>query len=241
MIYLIDDNQNNQRENLGIDFVNDESYAAVLTVVDKIEKRGLRDLSNLQFLNDAACILLHSSTEDYDFENELFISGSRTNVIKIVENIAEEGDNIPLVLFSNGMSETVYNYESTPCFIHQINKNLFYSHLYDFVENYKQSGNIEMRILAWGKNFQSKEISTLADILLQPAIYCDGTDLFQTNLVSDAQTSLEKFISLAFGSDNVCDILKNLEHAPITVSEFRNKVNRITESYLKYGKNIYPW
>ena len=107
MIYLIDDNQNRHRENIGINFVNDEIYADILTTLEKIEKRSLSDLSHLNFLKDADCILLHYSTEDYNFDNESFISGSRTNVVKIVESIAEEGDKIPLVLFSNGMGEAI--------------------------------------------------------------------------------------------------------------------------------------
>lgn len=241
MIYLIDDNQNKQRENLGIDFVNDETFAEVLTSVEKIEKRGLTELSHLDFLNDAACILLHQSTEDYDFEANSFISGSRTNVIKIVESIAQEGDVVSLALFSNGMSETVYNYKITPNFVQQINKNLFYSHLYDFVDYYKQSGKIEMRILAWGKNFQSKEVSELAGNLLGKLAYINGSDIFEIKSVADEQNSLLQFIELSLVKDNAADVLRNLEEDPLTVNEFRDKLNRITESFLKYGKNIYPW
>ena len=112
MIYLIDDNQNRHRENIGIDFI-DKVFADVLTSVEKIEKRALSDLSHLEFLNDADCILLHYTTEDYDFENNLFISGSRTNAVKIVESIAEEGDKIPLVLFSNGWEKPLLTMKTT--------------------------------------------------------------------------------------------------------------------------------
>lgn len=241
MIYLIDDNQNRHRENIGIDFIDKGVFADVLTSVEKIEKRALSDLSHLDFLNDADCILLHYTTEDYDFENNLFISGSRTNAVKIVESIAEEGDKIPLVLFSNGMGEAVVNNDNNVTYIREINKNVFYSRLYDFVEHYKNRGSIELRILAWGKNFQSKEVSSLANLLLGLLTHCKADDLFDITLFANRQKEFQRFIELSLVQDDISAIWKSLKNNPITVNELRNKINLINESFLKYGKNIYPW
>lgn len=241
MIYLIDDNQNRHRENIGIHFINEGVFADVLTVVEKIEKRALSDLSHLSFLENARCILLHYSTEDYNFETDSFISGSRTNAIKIVESIAEEGDKIPLVLFSNGMGEAGFDNSSHVTFIREINKNIFYEHLYDFVEYHKNTGNIELRILAWGKNYQSKEVSTLANSLLGLLAYYKGDSMLDINLFVDSRKELLRLVELSSVQDDVLDILANFNNNPITVNEFREKINLINESFLKYGKNIYSW
>ena len=241
MIYLIDDNQNRHRENIGINFVNDEIYADILTTLEKIEKRSLSDLSHLNFLKDADCILLHYSTEDYNFANESFISGSRTNVVKIVESIAEEGDKIPLVLFSNGMGEAIIDNKNNIRFIREINKNVFYSRLLDFIEYCKNTGNIEMRILAWGKNYRSKEVSTLGALLLNKLVYSKGDDIFDIMFFADVQLEFQRFIELSLTKDDISVILEDLKNNPVTINEFREKINLIIESFLKYGKNIYPW
>lgn len=241
MIYLIDDNQNWHRENIGINFVNDEVYADVLMTIEKIEKRALSDLSHLDYLKEADCILLHYSTEDYDFDNEFFISGSRTNVVKIVESIAEEGDKIPLVLFSNGMGEPIVDDKDNIRFIREINKNVFYSHLFDFIEHYKKSGKIELRIVAWGKNYVSKEISALGVLLLDKLAYLKGDDKFDIKFCADIQSELQRFIELSLTKDDISVILEDLKNNPVTINEFREKINLIIESFLKYGKNIYPW
>jgi hypothetical protein len=53
------------------------------------------------------------------------------------------------------------------------------------------------------------------------------------------QTSLQSFIELAFPDRDYSGIINYLEDNPRTISEFRRKINQITESFAKYGKNIY--
>lgn len=45
-------------------------------------------------------------------------------MVKIVESISEEGDKIPLVLFSNGMGEAMLD-KNNISFIREINKTIF--------------------------------------------------------------------------------------------------------------------
>jgi len=242
MIYLIDDNQSGQRlRQYNISFVEEDYFNGYLTSKEKIEKRDKADdISHLAFLNDAKCILLHTTTEDWD-EEKGFLPGSTTNVRKIKEDIADFGDKIPLVLFSNGMGEPVYFHKENPKFIQEIKKNIFYEHLYDFVEHYKNTGEIELRILAWGKNFQAKEVSRLANYLLETIAFLNGTEPFDISLLSDKQQDFKTIIEMALPYTNYRDILNDLERNMVSISEFRNKINLISESFLKYGKNIYPW
>lgn len=241
MIYLLDDNQNNQRERLGVSYVDEGVFNGYLTSIEKIQKQEqISNILHLAFLKDAKCILLHATMEDYDEEKKSFISGSLSNVINIKENIAQEGDLIPLVVFSNGTDGFVYFRDKYPNYISAINKNLFYEHLWDFVNHYKQTGEIELRILAWGKNYQAKEISKYANILLETLAFRDGADLLKAN-DSEIQLKMKAFIEMVFPDVNCSDFLKNLDDNPIPVQDFRERINLIVESFYEYGKNIYPW
>jgi len=243
MIYLIDDNQNNQRKSqYGIDFVENGTFREILTSIERIEKsEKADDISHIEYLNDAKCILLHTTTEDWDKTNG-FLSGSITNATKITEMIAYEGKKIPLVLFSNQMSEVAdYNGEENPNFIREIKKNVLYERLYDFVEHYKNTGKIELRILALGKKFQAIEVLRLANELLGIVASYNDEDKFLITHISGKLHIFKEFIEMALPNISYKNILFDLEDNTISISEFRNKINIITESFLKYGKNIYNW
>ena len=245
MIYLIDDNQNDQRTQLGINFVDEGTCKGHLTSIEKLEKREYADdISHLEFLKDADCILLHSTTEDWDDEKKGFLKESTSNVTKIRDYIADYGDKIPLVLFSNKeaqSADSVYQPDKKPNLINLMKKNDFYKNLGDFVEAYSKTNKIELRILMWGKHFQAQEVKRLSLILLDAITMKSGTEvLFLTDL-SGNQPTFKNFIELSFPGQNPQIFFNKLEDNPITVSKFREKINLITVSFLKHGKNIYSW
>jgi len=242
MIYLIDDNQHNQRkENYNITFVEDGVFDGYLTSIEKLEQgKSSSDTSHLEFLKSADCILLHSTTEDYD-KNNGFIHGSRTNVIKIKELISNEGDIIPLVLFSNSMGEAEFNFERNPNYISSIKKNLFYERLFDFLEHYKNTGKVELRIIAWGKNFMSKDVPRLAFEILSAIESKNNSDYLILADLSKVLKNFKIFLEFALPKNNINEILNDIEDNPIKIKDFKKKINQIIESYGKYGKNIYPW
>ena len=67
MIYLIDDNQSNQRlNNYNLTFVEDGVFNGYLESIEELEVgKSFSDTSHLDFLKTADCILLHSTTEDF--------------------------------------------------------------------------------------------------------------------------------------------------------------------------------
>jgi len=242
MIYLIDDNQNNQRlNNYNLTFVEDGVFDNYLTSIQKIEKRNSNsDISHLDFLKNADCILLHSTTEDFDSANG-YLPSSITNVIKIKEIISQEGEIIPLVLFSNSMGVADYNFENNPKYIRSIKKNLFYERFFDFMELYKNTGKVELRIIAWGKYFAAKEASKLAiEILRALELKNNSDDLILTDLLQ-VLVSFKSFIGLALPGIDINELLNQIEDEPMKIKDFKKKINQITESYTKYGKNIHPW
>ena len=242
MIYLIDDNQNNQRlNNYNITFLEDCFFENYLTSIQRIEKRKSNsDTSHLEFLKNADCILLHSTTEDFDNENG-FLSSSISNVIKIKEIISQEGEMVPLVLFSNSMDEADYSFENNPNYIRSIKKNLFYERLFDFIEHYKNTGIVELRIIAWGKNFLAKEASKLAIEILRSIEFKNNSDDLLLTDLSQVLSSFKLFVELALPGIDIKELLNQIEDEPVKIQDFKRKINQITESYTKYGKNIHPW
>lgn len=242
MIYLIDDNQNNQRfNNYNSTFVEDGEFDGYLKSIEKLEVgKTFSDSSHLDFLKTANCILLHSTTEDYD-EHRGFLSGSRTNVLKIKELISQEGEKIPLVLFSNSMDDAEFDYECNPNYIRSIKKNLLYERLFDFLDYYKKTGKVELRIIAWGKNFTSKEISKLVIEILNTIEFKENSDYLKLSDLSIVINSFKNFILLSFPKKDINEILNEIEDNPIRIQDFRKKINQIKESFDKYGKNIYTW
>ena len=242
MIYLIDDNQNNQRfNNYNITFVEDGDFDGYLKSIEKIEVgKSFSDISHLEFLKTADCILLHTTTEDYD-NVKGFLPGSKTNVLKIKELISQEGEQIPLVLFSNSMGAAEFDFESNSNYISSIKKNLFYEKVVDFMEHYKNTNEVELRILAWGKNFTSKEISKLAIEILNSVELKENSENLKLSDLSKIINSFKSFVELSFPKNNIHEILDEIEDSPMKIEDFKNKINQITESYIKYGKNIHSW
>jgi hypothetical protein len=242
MIYLIDDNQNNQRlNNYNITFVEDGVFEGYLISIEKIEVgKSFSDITHLDFLKAADCILLHSTTEDYD-KNKGFLPGSKTNVLKMKELISQEGDQIPLVLFSNSMGEAEFDFESNSNYISSVKKNLLYERLFDFLEHYKNTGKVELRIIAWGNNFASKEVAKLVIEILNSVELKENSEDLKLSDLSKSISSFKSFVELSLPNSGINEILNEIEDNPIRIQDFRKKINQIKESYDKYGKNIYTW
>ncbi len=237
MIFLIDDNKADKRRNeMGINFVDDNIFDGFLFTIEKIKKD-----SDLSFLNNAKCILIHTTTDDVNNEGE-FTENSRTNVIKVIEDISDFGSKIPLVMFSNQMAESspdTYNYELNPNCIYQIKKNLFYERLYDFIDFFKKTGVIELRIIALGKKYKATEISRYSKILIESLIKYSFSELFKPNYV---QLSIfRQYFSLSNLGSDFDSFINDLEDNPITVSKFIDNISQIVESFNEYDENIYDW
>ncbi len=238
MIYLIDDNQREMRRNeMGIHFVDDNVFKDILIKKDKLEVN-----TDLSFLSNAKCILLHTTTEDID-ENGNHLSKSTTNANHIKEHISDYGSNIPIVLFSNQMSEITpdtFDYDTNPNCIYQIKKNIFYERLYDFLEYYGQTQKIELRIIAYGKNYKAVEISRYSKALIESVIQKGDSDVFKPTWVK--LSTLRTFYELADIGNDFDNFVYDLEDNPVPVEKFIENVSLIVENLTEFnGKNNYDW
>ncbi len=234
MIYLIDDNQGDKRRKvLDVHFVDDGTFNDVLVVVDK-----LVPVADLSFLNEADCLLVHSTTEDWSPKG-FFIEGANDNINRVINEIAQNGDKIPLVLFSNQMpEEAVYYPERFPNVIQRIKKNIFYKRLRSFLENYRETGAVNLQLIAYGKKYNN-QLDHLIDNLFSLLSEQNQDDIFQTSFVGIE--ALKTFHSKANISLSFDEFVFLFEDKPITILKFLQNLAIINESNNEYGENIYDW
>lgn len=230
-IYLIDDNLDGNRQKYGGDFIDEGLYQDVLVVIDKLSIS-----EDLSFIENASCILLHKSFED--FYDGIFHDDSH-KVVSVIRKHPDVGNTIPLVLFSDGDTNDFGDYRNNT--IYSLSKRAFYGRLEMFVDLYHKQHNIELNLLAYGPDYVAylaDRISTSLFVRLQdmnddenlpaPKIHCE--DMKQ--LVSISQPLIGKSYK---------EIIIDLQMNPISVKEFKSRINNILESIQEYGKNYFTW
>lgn len=230
-IYLIDDNVDGNRQKYGSGFVDDGLYQDVMVVIDKLSPNN-----DISFLENASCILLHKSLED--FYNGKFHDDSH-KVAMLIRNLPQVGNSIPLALFSDGDTNDLGDLRGQTIF--SLSKRAFYGRLESFVLHFQKEHEVELRLLAYGQNYighLANRAATTLFVHLQDLQNCDNLPASRVHceemaqLVSLSQPSLGKTYK---------EIILDLTMNPITVGEFKNRVNNILESIQDYGKNIFTW
>lgn len=238
MIYLLDDNKNDKRKSsFDVSFVDDGTFNGYLTPVSRLPKNA-----DLDHFLKAKCILVHTTTEDVDHQGK-FISQSTTNVTRIIEDVANNGDRIPLVTFSNQMTgPVVYDYDINPFWVKSIHKTLLYQQrLHPFLKHYKDTGQIELKIIAYGENFKAIEAGRYAKYLIESLALYDRKEKVSLSFFSRL-TMLERFFEFMLPDGNYNEFVNDLEDHPITVDKFVENVSLIIESISEnYGKNTHTW
>lgn len=231
-IILIDDNSKNQRVAYGASYVDEGIFSDILVHVEKLNSQ-----SDLSFLNEASCVMMHDSLEDY--VNDEFVSSSHKAKERIEDMIQEM--KIPYVLFSDGHAPTAEWREETPTIVYSIKKSEFYRHFKDFIESYQTTGKLDMRIIAYGKDYLKELICKWCQTLIANVTNFEGDKIL--DLASMDKKSLrlvientQPKIGISF-DDLMCDI----EDECVTVSQFRTNINNVISSVKKYGKNISSW
>ena len=152
MIYLVDDNQSEQQQKkYNAEFLFDDSFKQELELIYYVEDHKFRSVEEKLMTADA--ILLHYTFADYDWGE--YLKGS-LKARNLIVDIAEDND-IPLVLFSNRFNETEFDDNELPMMIRSINKDIFYGHLFEFLQHYKEYKKVELKILAFGKDYKTQD------------------------------------------------------------------------------------
>ena len=230
MIYLIDDNQRNQQQELfKANYLFDGSFD---DIIEKIYFIRINEINVFKSkLASAKAIFMHNTFEDQDHEGNFIKSSLR--IRKMIENDIANEFEIPLVLFSYGMTETIYDFETDPFQIKAIRKDVFYDNLKPFLNHYKATGEIEFRILAYGNNFKA-EIAIRKSDKLFLALNDEKFNLNMLNL-----KDLEDYFELTNSTIDFNIFLDFLEDNICTISDFKNIIKTINKSLLRYGRNIH--
>ena len=234
-IFLIDDNKTNQREAYGASFVDEGVYADVLVHIERLNAD-----SDLSFLDDAACVMFHDSLEDYI--NGAFNEESNKARMLIEEKIQD--GNIPYVIFSDGHDKRAVWREEKTDVVYSIKKSEFYLHLNDFIQTYIDSGKLDMRIIAYGKDFIKIQMSDWHQKVFSAISELDDNDFVGMQLFGVTERSaLRQIIEKAQPKIGVSfnDVMCGIEDEEISAGRLRLNLNRIINSIKKYGKNICSW
>ena len=95
--------------------------------------------------------------------------------------------------------------------------------------------------MALGKNYSSEETIKFGVEVLTALQGKGNTDFLKLSDILPVKNIFKNFIENALSPSDFERIISSFESQNIQVQDFKKKINLITESYIKYGKNIYPW
>ena len=221
---MIDDTLN---ETIGSEFVFDDKYKQALVVIQNSDEFK----SRMKDLYSADCIMVHLTFEDSnDVKDKSAI-------------IADDGDEIPYVVFSGSFSENPeFDYEKNN-YISGIKKSTFYQRLNVFLDEYITNGKVDLRILAYGKDFQRVIVRNYAKGILSALEGKQGILQLEDIAKLSKDGNLKNLVEisnpkLGIGYDQ---LLEKLKVEPICIADFKSRIEKIVINFEQYGKNIYTW
>ena len=224
MIYLFDDSQ--------IQGINPLDYTDCLCVIDSL---SLEQLTRMEpALAKAECILIHKSFRD--------LGGQTADVLdRVCNDIAEYGDHIPFVMFSDG---DVANHPviERPSFVSSLKKSELYSRLPSFIESFRTTGEITLSLLLseGGPNVLNS-IQLGKKILDNPSIRFMEDDK-HLEVRNDSIPDILRFLNLSQPAINLSsDGFFELVARGLCVGRLRYNIRMIIVSVSKYGQNLHHW
>lgn len=214
MILLIDDNRDREQEACDPRVFDGCTFADFFLV-----KRGLAQDINIEALTaSASCILLHESTWDLDTDGSHIPESYLTATLLIEELMREPRPEKPYVIFSGGMGEVRYEEGA----IFEMPKTLFYKRLFSFLDDFRQSKKIDLRILAEGPGYGLKQAG---DVVLMAIRNLKEQDVVRVEAFQPGV--LENFFSLLEDSGKPDEIISQLIRKPPLKSAFEKRIRAI--------------
>lgn len=223
-IILIDDNQSNLREIYGASFVDLEEYEDCLFHVEQLNEN-----SDFSFLDDAACVLLHDSLEDY--VDGKYVSGSRKAKELIWNKIT---DKIPYVKFSDGHSIIGDWNPFERNVVRSIKKSEFYRNLKGFLDTYRESSHIDLRLIAYGSDYEKRELVILLQKVFDELKNVNDKEILTFSFI-DADL-LERFFKKVkhVSSLTYVKLCDSINAGKLTVGKFKAYINSLASHAIKY-------
>lgn len=224
MIFLIDDTN---LSSVNATFLLEEDYQSFLRLITTVEELNLYRES----LASADCIMIHRTFASSSIYKEQ------------MAELTNDGEKIPFVVFSAGDSDSAIFEDKNPHILLGLKKSVFYSRLYFFLDTYKSQKVIDLRLLAYGKDFLKHKVRILALPLFRLLSGKDGTMTTSDLAAVAACPEFKELISISNPNLGISydDLLEELEDHPVLFCDFRNNINQIVDSFTQYGKNIHIW
>lgn len=224
MIYLFDDSQ--------IRGINPLDYTDCLCLINSLSLEQLTRMESA--LAKAECILIHKSFRDR--------GGQTADVLdRVCNDIAEYGDHIPFVMFSDG---DVANHPVVegPSFVSSLKKSELYSRLPSFLESFRSTGEITLSLLlSDGSPNVLNAIQLGKTILGNPSIRFmeDDKPLERRN---DSIPDIIRFLNLSKPAINLSsDGFYELLARGLPAGRLKYNIRMIIVSMSKYGQNLHHW
>lgn len=228
MIYLFDDTSDLYISK----YINTLEFTDVLVHVSAVSGRGVKLME--PSLRGAEWIFIHKSFKDSE-------GGPREVYDYVVNDIADYGDEVPLILFSDEDRPEPQIDRDYKNLIEAYKKSVFYSRLSSFLENRRSLGEAKIDLLLYGAGVEVEKVTESGGRILTSNRTKADNDIISLDDFSAADmmyviNSARPNIEMEYAT-----LTQLIEQGRISARTLRRNINGIIESFIVYGTNIHHW
>ena len=228
MIYLFDDTSDLYISK----YINTLEFTDVLVHVSAVSGREVKLME--PSLRGAEWIFIHKSFKDSE-------GGPREVYDYVVNDIADYGDEVPLILFSDEDRPEPQIDRDYKNLIEAYKKSVFYSRLSSFLENRRSLGEAKIDLLLYGAGVEVEKVTESGGRILTSNRTKADNDIISLDDFSAADmmyviNSARPNIEIEYAT-----LMQLIEQGRISARTLRRNINGIIESFIVYGTNIHHW
>ena len=228
MIYLFDDTSDLYISK----YINTLEFTDVLVHVSAVSGREVKLME--PSLRGAEWIFIHKSFKDSE-------GGPREVYDYVVNDIADYGDEVPLILFSDEDRPEPQIDRDYKNLIEAYKKSVFYSRLSSFLENRRSLGEAKIDLLLYGAGVEVEKVTESGGRILTSKRTKADNDIISLDDFSAADmmyviNSARPNIEMEYAT-----LMQLIEQGRISARTLRRNINGIIESFIVYGTNIHHW
>lgn len=228
MIYLFDDTSDLYISK----YINTLEFTDVLVHVSAVSGREVKLME--PSLRGAEWIFIHKSFKDSE-------GGPREVYDYVVNDIADYGDEVPLILFSDEDRPEPQIDRDYKNLIEAYKKSVFYSRLSSFLENRRSLGEAKIDLLLYGAGVEVEKVTESGGRILTSNRTKADDDIISLDDFSAADmmyviNSARPNIEIEYAT-----LMQLIEQGRISARTLRRNINGIIESFIVYGTNIHHW
>lgn len=228
MIYLFDDTSDLYISK----YINTLEFTDVLVHISAVSGREVKLME--PSLRGAEWIFIHKSFKDSE-------GGPREVYDYVVNDIADYGDEVPLILFSDEDRPEPQIDRDYKNLIEAYKKSVFYSRLSSFLENRRSLGEAKIDLLLYGAGVEVEKVTESGGRILTSNRTKADNDIISLDDFSAADmmyviNSARPNIEMEYAT-----LMQLIEQGRISARTLRRNINGIIESFIVYGTNIHHW